>query len=290
MRQHGDYPVHKINAVSAFFCLPVQRRIFLHIVGHIRNMHAQTVSVRRRIIGHAHRVIQILGVLPVNGDHADIPQVSSARHVRLTDFCCNTLCLIQHLLRELRGKLIASDNGENVHSRVIDMPQNLHHFSFWILSRMTVLRDLCDHLMACDGSLGTLRRYKNITAEMHIIRPDKAKVFGTFKRSHQLAVSALQHAHHRSLRPLSRTFRKNRNLHRIPVHGTARHAGWHKEILFLSLYLHEAKPFCVGDKRPRQGLLLSAFFLQLIFHIYSFLRKKSTLIKECSHLSSIKKR
>ena len=43
--KHRDHPVYQINAGAAFFCLPVQCTVFLDVIGHIRDMHAQMPDI-----------------------------------------------------------------------------------------------------------------------------------------------------------------------------------------------------------------------------------------------------
>ena len=66
--QHGNHPVHEINACAALQSLPVQSRIFLHIVGYIRDMHTQ-MKQPCLILIKADRIVQILGILPIYGHH-----------------------------------------------------------------------------------------------------------------------------------------------------------------------------------------------------------------------------
>ena len=81
----------------------------------------------------AHRIVQILCVLAVYGDHLHIPQVLSARHIALAHRLCNTDRLIQHLLRKFHGNLKAFYNRKNVHPRVVYMPENLRYLSFRLM-------------------------------------------------------------------------------------------------------------------------------------------------------------
>ena len=110
MRQHRDNPVHQIHTGTALFGFSVQCRILLHIVGHIRNMDPQLVSAGALVKRNIYRIIQIFGILTVNGNNHHITQIFSACHVSLADFICHTLRLIKHFFREFHGQIIAFYN------------------------------------------------------------------------------------------------------------------------------------------------------------------------------------
>ena len=118
--QHGNHSVHQINAGSPLPCLPVQGGIFLHVIGNVRNVHAKEILIIP--FGKTYRVVQILCVLAVNGDHRKAAKVLAARLVVFAHWLCNTGRLIQHLFRKFHGNVKPLYNGQNIHSRVVYMP------------------------------------------------------------------------------------------------------------------------------------------------------------------------
>ena len=108
MGQHGDDPVHQIDAGPSLKRFPVQCGISLDIIGHVRNVHPEMIVFA--FLCHMNRIIQILGVLPVNGDHPDPAKISSALHVRLRDIPVQALRLAKHLLRKFHGQIVASNH------------------------------------------------------------------------------------------------------------------------------------------------------------------------------------
>ena len=92
MGQHGNYPVHQINAGSPLVSLPVKSRIFLYIVCHIRDVYPQVIICS--IIGNTDCIIQILRIFPVNRHHLHLTQISSACPVSLRNLLCHPFRLI----------------------------------------------------------------------------------------------------------------------------------------------------------------------------------------------------
>ena len=66
MGQHGYDPVHQINAGAPLSCLPVKGASLLHIMAHIGDMDTQDI-MPLPVPAYGHRVIQVLGILAVNG-------------------------------------------------------------------------------------------------------------------------------------------------------------------------------------------------------------------------------
>ena len=80
-RQHGNHPVRQIDAGAPVQSFLIKGAVLLHIVGHIRDMHAQHVIVA--LSAQRNRVVQILRVLAVDGDADLIPQIQPSGPIRL---------------------------------------------------------------------------------------------------------------------------------------------------------------------------------------------------------------
>ena len=92
MRQHGNHPVYQVYAGPPLKGLPIEGAVLLHIIGHIRNVHTQNKMLP--VSSHRNRIIQILCILPVNGDADLLPKIETPLPVRLRHRLCNPLCLI----------------------------------------------------------------------------------------------------------------------------------------------------------------------------------------------------
>ena len=108
MRQHGNDPVYEINARSPLQCLPVQRGIFLYIIGYVRDMDAEMIQFS--FFGQADRIIKVFGILSVYRHHLHIPQVHASCSVCIRNRIGNPLRLIHDLFTKSFRQVIAPDN------------------------------------------------------------------------------------------------------------------------------------------------------------------------------------
>ena len=111
-----------------------------HIMAHIRDVHAQTVYLLPVSFVQGYGVVQILGVLPVYGDRGPVPQILPARHIRFADNrpAQPGLPDSDTSSGNSTGRSLGPHNGHNVHSGVIDMPQDLRDLSLRLPSRSAV--------------------------------------------------------------------------------------------------------------------------------------------------------
>ena len=73
MRQHRDNPVNQIDARSPFQRLFIDSGMFRNIMAHIRNMHAELISIR--FFCQCDRIIQIFGIFSVDRYGLPIPNI-----------------------------------------------------------------------------------------------------------------------------------------------------------------------------------------------------------------------
>ena len=76
MRKHRNNPIHQIHTGSSLECFPIQRAVFLYIIGDIGNMNAQYITVSFSC--NRNCIVQILGILPINGNHLPISKILSS--------------------------------------------------------------------------------------------------------------------------------------------------------------------------------------------------------------------
>ena len=200
-----------------------------------------------------HRVVQILGVLPVNRNHVHVTQIPPPLHIRLGYFLGYPAGLVQNLLRKLHGQLVAPHNGENIHPRVVDMPQDLHHSPFRFAPVRAIVRDLHHHFVASHGSFGLFPGNENILGQPGIVRDHKAIIFlGLFISSHHMPDAPGNDPDHFRLLPPSRLPGQQGNLHRISVKSPFRLSLGNIQILLPAFHFHKAKSLCIAEKGPCQ--------------------------------------
>ena len=75
--QHGNNPVHQIHTGTTGIGLPVEGRVFFHIMTDIGDINAQKIRTVR-IFPRIDTVVQVLGVLAVHRDNLQVTAVSPA--------------------------------------------------------------------------------------------------------------------------------------------------------------------------------------------------------------------
>ena len=123
MRQHGDHTVRQVHARPPLERLPVQSAPLLHIISHIRDMHAQPVIFP--FFHKRYRIIQVLRVFSVDRHHLPGPQVLSSRAVRPADRFADPHSLLKDFLREFRLYPHIHDDRKDIRPRIIDVPDDL---------------------------------------------------------------------------------------------------------------------------------------------------------------------
>ena len=147
-------------------------------------MNAQMIQFP--FFGKTDRIIQILCIFAVYRNHFHIPQIHAPCHIGFLYFIRNPLRLIHYFFPKFDRQVKAADNRHNIHSRVIDMPQDFHHFSLRLVVLISVACQLHYYLMPIYRSFRTLFGNKNIRSQFSVIRNHKAKRCRLLIRSHNL--------------------------------------------------------------------------------------------------------
>ncbi len=214
MGQHGNHPVHQVNTGPPLQGLPVQGRILLNIICHVCNVNSQAVFFP--IKGDAHSIVQILGILAVNGHHFHIPQIPAAGHVCLGYLLRHPFHLVHNLDGKFHWQLISPHNGQDVHPRIVHMPQDFRYFPFRTPLVRSVIRNLHYHFVAAHGALGALPGHKNIPGQSGVIRYYKSVVLpASVVGTHHLSDPTGYNPYYLCLLPPALLLRKQRHFHRI---------------------------------------------------------------------------
>ena len=184
MRQHRDHSVNKIYTCPSFLCFPVQCRIFLHIISHVRNMHAKPIHS----FFHRQRycIIQILCIFSVDRDHLYVSQIQSACAVCFRNRIRHSLRLIQHTLIKLSRNTERLYDRKDIYTRIITMPEYFHNPPFRISAFPAVITNLTDYLMPIYCASDRTCRDENICRNLRIIRNHESKAFTLFKGTYYL--------------------------------------------------------------------------------------------------------
>ena len=272
--QHGDHPIHQINAGAPLISLPVKSTALLDIIAHIRNVHAQRIQAV--LLRQGHGVIQILGILTVDGHHLPVPQIQPPCHICTAHHIRCPLRLVHHLFRKCLRQIISPDNGKDVHARIVDVPQNLCHPALRVLIfPVTIIRDLHHHLMAGDSAHAALQRDKNVPGDLQVVRDHKPIRFISLKGSHQRVDATLQHPDDPALPAPSALAAGDLHFHHILMQGILRCPLGNINVVRLTFHRHKPEaPGIACIHTLHQLRLRLAVFSTLGQRNLSFLHKK----------------
>ena len=253
MGQHGDHPIGQVHAGSPPERLRIQSRAFLHIVRHISDMHAQMIGSVLPV--QAHRIIQILRILPIDGHHGKVAQVHAVGQFRqffgfFLCRCGRMFRLPKHFLWKTVRNPAAFYNGKNIHARIIDMPQNLRNPSFRASSLSAVVRNLHNHLGTCNRTARFFLRNKNIPSKPAVIRNHKAEASVLLEGTDHLRHSPRKNPDHLRFLPSAGIAAEQSYLHRILMTGAVGLCRRDEQIFSASLHLHESKALLMADEGP----------------------------------------
>ena len=269
MRKHRDHTVYQINTGSAVFGFHIQRAVLLHIIAHVRDMNAEAVQIS--LFGQGNRIIEILCVLTVDRHHLPVPQIQASRHVRLTHLVRDIFNLTHDLWRKLHRNIIRFYERHDIHTRIIDMTDDLGHLSLRLLSVFSVIRDRHDHLMSGHGSHGTFFRDKDILRDLRIVRHYKAKCLIILIGSDHFIHTVGKDLCDRSLSAFSACCRRDDKLHGIHVHGSVHLFRRNKDVLIHTLDGNKTESLWMAGKNTGLvfffGFYIFAFFRELDFSV-----------------------
>ena len=214
--------------------------------------------------GYTDSVIQILGILSVNGHHGHIPQIPAAGTVCLGYLLGYPLHLVHELLAEFHRQLKATYDRHDIYTGIVDMSQDLHDFALWALRIRAVSGDLYHDLMSGHGSLRPLLRHENILCYLRVIRDDKAEIaLRLLIGSHHLGHSSGNDANDLRFLPFTGLRRQKCHFHGILMECSTLLVLRNEQILVPSFHFHKSKAFGIADKSSRQNLTVG-------LHIFSF--------------------
>ena len=199
MGQHRNDPIHQIHTGTSFVSFLIQSGILLHIMGNVRNMHAQfVISVFQFCQGNS--VVQVFGIFPVNGNGQYIAQIFSAHHLFFIDFQFHIFDFLIYFIREFHRQFISANHRKDVHSGVVDVSQNFNDLPFWISSVLAIVGDFHYNFMPCHSTHTVFSGNENIFCNLFVVCSDKAKAFYLFIRPHQTGHASFQHTDDGSFR------------------------------------------------------------------------------------------
>ena len=207
----------------------------------------------------AHRIVQILRVLPVYGHHGKLPQIQPGRKLlpgrrtvrgrRLPARSIRrALRFRQRLRREGVRDAAAFYDGKDIHTRIVYMAQDLSDPSLGAFPRAAVIRDRNDYLGSGNRASRLFSRHKNISSEPAVVRNHKSEAFILLVGPYHTGHSTRQDADHLRLLSSARKASQQTDLHRILMESALRLRRRNIEVVLPPLHLHEAETPGMADE------------------------------------------
>ncbi len=258
LRQHGDHAVHQVGRVAPLARLGVQRGARLHVMRHIGDVHPQPPLVAGNPL-QADRVVEILRVVGVDGDHRIPPAILppgqlARRHVRPEG-----AGFLQRVFREPQRQAVLAQHRKHVHPLLIRGAEDLDDFAFGIGVARLPLAQLDDDLVAHAGGPAHIpgRRHVYVVRHPRVVGDHVKEFPAPLQRAHDLRPLPLQDADHRARLRLEPAGAQPFGFD-IPPHEDAilverggRRAGRDGDLLQIRvLRLQEAFPLAVDPDAP----------------------------------------
>ena len=216
------------------------------------------------IKGYTDSIIQILGILSVDGHHGHIPQIPASGTIRLGYLLGYPLHLAHDLLAEFHRQIKATYDRHDVYTGIVDMSQDLHDFTLRALRIRAVSGDLHHDLMSGHGPLRPLLRHENILCYLRVIRNDKAKItLGLLIGSHHLSHTPGNDADNLRFLAFAGLRRQKCHFHGILMECSTLLVLRNEQILVPSFHFHKSKAFGIADKSSCQNLTVGLHIFTL---------------------------
>jgi hypothetical protein len=238
LRQHRDYTVREVNAVSAPARFSIQRAVGLHISGDVGDVYTEAPTASGLL--NVNCVVEIARVIGIDGDDEFSAQIFASLELSTINCLGNSLRLVQNIPGKFRWQMIFPDDRQHVDPRSRSRAEHFDDFTFGInvprfpgfQANYNFIANLWRNLRSCErqvrhGGSG-LRQIRNlphinVVHDARIIRDHIIKVPRTLESADNRIVSALQDSNHAPLTPpfdaAVRFVRRYSRDHTVAVHG-----------------------------------------------------------------------
>ncbi len=201
LRQHGNDTVHEVGGVAAPARLGVQRAAGADVMGDIGDVDPQAPLAVLAL--HADGVVEVLGVIRVNGDdrmraavHA--PRALLRRGLVVGPRAGDGACLGEHGLGEVQRQVVMPEHGEHVHTLLVGRAEDFDDLALGRHAARLPAEDLDDDLVPDARGAAHIARLGHINGggQARIVRRDVEEFFPPVQRADKAAARTLQHAHH----------------------------------------------------------------------------------------------
>lgn len=264
LRQHGQNRFREIDAGAAAVRLLIQRAARPDVRGDVRDMHAQNPAVFRRLDGDG--VVEILAVIPVDGERHPVPKILSARAIARGDGFRNRLRILFHGGRERGFQTVRADETGDLRIP-IELPSD-HFDDFSLGISLRVARNLALHFIARLRGFCRRARDKDVVKIAAVVRYHEPARLCGMERADQFPVAALfdlNHARQRAVTAAAADFLRQ---YEIPVHGAVQVFMRDKIILSAA----------GGDQKREPALVSLQFSFDCFFLFLPHIQYKKTVV------------
>lgn len=173
LRQHRDHPLGEIHRVAAPGRLFVQRRTDLHVVRDIGDRHEQAPAAAAFGLG-VHRVVEVAGILAVDGDEGHLAQVDTLFLVLLRHFRLELGRFLLHRGRPDVGDIVAAQGDFDLHPRRHVVAEHLDDLALGLAVDARPLLDAHLDELVVPGLAGLARRDQDFLLDLRVVRDHHA--------------------------------------------------------------------------------------------------------------------
>ncbi len=215
-------------------------------MGHIGDGDHQAEAVA---VGLAvHGVVEVLGILAVDGDQRQLAQVAAVADVLGGDIHRHRGGLVQHLLRELVRQAVAVDGGLHHQRRLEHVAQHREHAADRRAMGVRGVDDLADHQLAVFGAFGGVVRDLHVAKDPLVVGHHEADARLHVEAAQQPGGPALEHFGDHALAAATGIHARDAGHHPVAVHGLAHFIRRQEQVVAgAGVRAQEAEAVGVGD-------------------------------------------
>ncbi|MCY1290883.1 hypothetical protein D9M70_400460 [compost metagenome] len=196
-RQHRDDPLGEVHRVAAPGRFLVQRRADLHIVRDVGDGDIQLPAATLAFLGE-YRVVEVAGVLAIDGDERQGAQVDALLLVLLRHFRLEPGRLLLHALRPDVRNVVAAQRDFDLHARRHVVAEHLDHLALGLA--VHARPDVDAHLdeLVVLGLAALARRDQHFLLDLRIVGDHRADAALLEVAADDDLMGALDHFHQRA--------------------------------------------------------------------------------------------
>ncbi|MNM57134.1 hypothetical protein D3C81_683270 [compost metagenome] len=245
LRQHRHHEAGEIHRRRAALRLVIQRCAGTHVVGHVGDGHHQTEAVVVRFA--VHRVIEVLGVLAIDGHQRHRTQVHALADHRRLHRHRDGGGFVQHFRREFIRQFVAVDGGFH-HQRWGQLvAQHGDDLADRRASRIRRVGQFAHHQLAILRTAGRFTGDLDVALDALVIGHHIVDAGFHAEMADQAVDAAFQHARDAAFAAAPAVDAGDVGQRTVTMHHLAHFVGRQEEIVAAFVRAQEAEAFRVGD-------------------------------------------